>query len=126
MLTIPCQSCFPHVINLAVQAFLDAIKTLNSDYVDVDQEVADAVKDDPVKRCRELVAAIRLTSQRRDEFRKVVSDGQTSGGFDGEKLELLRDVIVRWSSTYHMIHRFLVMSKVSFNLASSLLITDFI
>jgi hypothetical protein len=49
-----------------------------------------------------------------------------NSSLDSEKLELLRDVIVRWSSTYHMIHQFLVMSKVGFNLPMLVLIADFI
>jgi hypothetical protein len=46
-----------------VQTFLDAIKTLDTDLVYVTEDVGDAVKADPVKRCHELVAAIHLTSQ---------------------------------------------------------------
>jgi hypothetical protein len=72
----------------------------------------DAVQADPVKRCRELVAGIRLTSQRREEFRNTVVDARKNGTFGGDQLELLRDMTVRWSSTFNMIDRFLAISSV--------------
>jgi hypothetical protein len=94
-----------------VHDFLDAIKLLDNHF-DISNDVYDAVRADPVKRCRELVAAIRLTSQRREEFRKTLADARRNGTFDGDQLELLRDMTVRWSSTYNMINRFLTVSGV--------------
>ncbi|PVF98996.1 hypothetical protein CPB86DRAFT_704104, partial [Serendipita vermifera] len=48
--------------------------------------------------------------QRRDEFRKCVADAINSGTLASTKLELLRDMPVRWSSTFNMIERFLILS----------------
>jgi hypothetical protein len=109
--------CFPHTINLAVQDFLEAIKTLTSPN-GISSEVFDALVNDPVKRCRELVNAARSTSQRREDFKRTVADAIKSGTFKGRELELLRDMPVRWSSTFNMIDRFLTMSEVSLTLVS--------
>jgi hypothetical protein len=107
-------SCFPHVINLAVQDFLDTIGKIDARHCPgVAKDLFDAVKRDPVQRCRDLVTAIRSSSQRRDEFRKAVADAATNQGVAGNQLELLRDMPVRWSSTFNMITRFLTLSPVS-------------
>jgi hypothetical protein len=61
---------------------------------------------DTVRRYRELVAAAHSTSQRCEELWRMMSDGIVSGAYDGDELELLRDRVVRWSSTFNMINRF--------------------
>jgi hypothetical protein len=71
-----------------------------------------SITTDTIKRCRELVAAVRLTSQRREDFRKTMGEGVVSGAYTGDQLELIRDMAIRWSSTFYMINRFLQLSEV--------------
>lgn len=101
-------SCFPHVINLAVQAFLDALSAATPT-LGLNEDILKALQADPVKQCRDLVAAIRKSSQRREEFRNLVAGGKAIGAYTCDALELIRDMVVRWSSTYNMIDRFFTM-----------------
>ena len=66
--------CFPHVVNLAVQAILNELKknpytpilTASSDPVQGAQlqAYADVMVSDPVRKCRNIVAACRASGQR--------------------------------------------------------------
>ncbi|CAG7851404.1 SubName: Full=Uncharacterized protein {ECO:0000313/EMBL:CCA76236.1} [Serendipita indica DSM 11827] len=100
--------CFPHTINLVVQTFLDHIKDIPANAI-CDTTIHAALLADPVARCRNLVATLRLTSNRRDEYRRVLKKAIEDGNFEGKPLELIRDMVVRWSSTYNMIIRYLTM-----------------
>ncbi|PVF92156.1 hypothetical protein CPB86DRAFT_686709, partial [Serendipita vermifera] len=75
------------------------------------RDLLSVIADDPVKRCRDLVNAIRSTSQRREDFRRTTEAGIKNGTLSGKPLELIRDMPVRWSSTFSMIDRFLLMAK---------------
>jgi hypothetical protein len=107
--------CFPHIINLVVQDILRFIPCIPEWFSTTDSKLYEAVKSDPVKRCRELVGLLRLTSTRRDEYRRILNKAIKDGDFTGPALELIRDMEVRWSSTYNMISRFLEMSEVYFH-----------
>lgn len=82
---------------------------------------AKALAEDPVARCRKLVANCRASGQRREDFTATIIDGNTGGVFRNAGgdiivlpcLQLLRDVDTRWSSIYLMIQRVLDMKPVS-------------
>jgi hypothetical protein len=94
-----------------VQDFLDNIKNLDHS-LGLSSDVFAAITADPVKRCRDLVNAARSTSQRREDFRRTTAEAIKNKAFEGKTLELIRDMPVRWSSTFNMIDRFLLMHKV--------------
>jgi hypothetical protein len=66
--------CFPHVVNLAVQAILSELKknacnpvlTASTDPAQAAllQAYAEILASDPVGKCREIVAACRVSGQR--------------------------------------------------------------
>lgn len=89
-----------------MQDFLTAIPNV-VDPTGIDSTTLAALKRDPIKRCRDLVVQIRASSQRREHFREVVST------LPCKQLELIRDMVVRWSSTYHMVDRYLDLQEVS-------------
>ena len=63
-----------------------------------------------------LVVVIRASGQRREDFAMVISDGNKAGIFGPEGLRevvLLKDMDVRWSSTFLMIDRVLELYPVS-------------
>ncbi|KAH7918269.1 hypothetical protein BV22DRAFT_1024860, partial [Leucogyrophana mollusca] len=79
---------------------------------------AAALANDPVGRCREIVAACRVSGQRRHRLKAVIKEGNEKGYWKGKLpddaeflpvLELLRDCITRWSSTDLMVDRFLLL-----------------
>ncbi|KAF9463606.1 ribonuclease H-like domain-containing protein, partial [Collybia nuda] len=66
--------------------------------------------------CRSVVAACRVSGQRRQELRRIICEGNEKETWDGELplgkkhlsvLQLLRDCETRWSSTYLMIDHML-------------------
>lgn len=77
-----------------------------------------ALKSDVVARVRRYVTACRASGQRREEFNTILIEGNKAEGW-GESHEpirevgLLKDVDTRWSSTFHMIDRFLETYLVS-------------
>lgn len=135
-------SCFPHVVNIAVQTALKALSQSAPDpdpvsdrpedvfeTVDpvetiglIDDDYALTLNADVVARVRELVRLCRSSSLRRAGFIAVVLEGneQHWWGNDAngkpvkiDPLQLLRDVDTRWSSTYLMIDRVLKLVPVS-------------
>ncbi|KAI0729761.1 hypothetical protein BC629DRAFT_1261519, partial [Irpex lacteus] len=82
------------------------------------RKYAEALAADPVGRIRALVAACRASGQRRDDLQAVIKNGNEAkqwerirpGGMPA--LQLLRDCPTRWSSTYNMIDRVLVLYPV--------------
>jgi hypothetical protein len=122
--------CFSHVINLAVHEGLkkltkaddftadmisdpllrqqfDQFKHLNSD--------AAGLKSDLVHRVSELVRQLRSSGQRCSTLRELILENNRRK-WSTEPLpvlELLRQVVMRWSSTFLMVDRFLVLSPVS-------------
>ena len=135
-------SCFPHVINLAVQAIYAALKDrkgLEQQYLLGGGHINEAAvkqmvlpqgvtRDDYVQvlaadvlgTARKLIAACRISGKRREEFLDTILHGNTNETWkddDGNPismnaLQLLRDCETRWSSTYLMVDRVLVMLPV--------------
>ncbi|KAF4618018.1 hypothetical protein D9613_012860 [Agrocybe pediades] len=109
--------CFPHVINIAVKAALRELSVSApalTDAEDVprifeqnenDSDYEDALNSDVVAKCRSLVTACRASGQRREELQATIKEGNKSKHYSKEipEKELLRDMDVRWSSTYLMI-----------------------
>jgi hypothetical protein len=123
--------CFPHVVNLAVQAILlelDAnpcipVLTASSDPADQPalQAYARALKNDPIGECRKIVSACRSSGQRRRRLQAVISEGNENGYWRGKlpdgktalpMVQLLRDCPTRWSSTFKMADRVLTLNPV--------------
>jgi hypothetical protein len=119
--------CFPHVVNIAVKA---ALKELSKSAPDVTEDVvpfiwdhnendsayAIALDSDVVGKARSLVSACRASGQRREDLQSTIKEGNSSRSFpDGKELrnvQLLRDMDVRWSSSYLMIDRVLELYPV--------------
>jgi hypothetical protein len=122
--------CFPHVVNIAVKA---ALKELSKSAPEVteddipfiwehnenDSAYAIALDSDVVGKTRSLVSACRASGQRREDLQSTIMEGNSSRSFpDGKELrnvQLLRDMDVRWSSTFLMIDRVLELYPVCMN-----------
>jgi hypothetical protein len=143
--------CFPHTVNIAVQHVLDKMSSVKAPENDEDdpedsadeaneadtdegrgfgQTFEDACAQDPIVRLRKIVVAIRSSGQRRDALMTWIETGNNSGLFVLNNktvkilpTQLLRDVRMRWDSTYQMIKRCIEMRLVSrctpFNLNNS-------
>ncbi|KZV66296.1 hypothetical protein PENSPDRAFT_585511 [Peniophora sp. CONT] len=121
----PCDRCFPHVVNIAVQTALKALSTNIVSFLDIydlDSDYADVLMSDVVQRVRTLVHFCRSSSIRREGFLAVIAEGNKRHwwGTDAngnpkelDPLQLLRDVDTRWSSTYLMIDRVLYLLPAS-------------
>lgn len=73
------------------------------------------IEDDPVVQARTLVNAIRSSGQRREDLEKIILDGYETGKFTKEQVPNhvpLKDMDIRWSSTYLMIDRLLELYPV--------------
>ncbi|KAF5383852.1 hypothetical protein D9615_003798 [Tricholomella constricta] len=111
--------CFPHIINLACQAILEALKQTPALGLFLATESAtksylQSLEADLIGTCRSVVAACRASGQRRQELRRIICEGNEKDTWRGELpndekhlkvLQLLRDCETRWSSTYLMIDR---------------------
>lgn len=83
-------------------------------------EWATALAEDPIARCRKMVASCRASGQRREDFELTIAKGNASLIFcdtNGKRiqldqLQLLRDVDTRWSSIFLMIERVLDLKPV--------------
>lgn len=131
MLIFKC-SCFPHVVNISVQTGLkylsnttfdpSVLDPLDSDLASPedlknDIDYCTALEADAVLSARQLVVACRASGQRCEALAEVIREGNTQGGWGerGEKLRnvtLLLDMEVRWSSTFLMIDRMLMLAPV--------------
>jgi hypothetical protein len=89
---------------------------------------SDAMANDPVGKCRDIVNACRHSGQRRRRLQAVLETGNANGYWrgklpDGEDkipvLRLLQDCPMRWSSTFKMIDHVLTLYPVS-NLSFSI------
>ena len=135
--------CFPHVINLAVQAIYATLKTKsnsNMEYLlgnlpefteevlqtmplpdDVTiEEYRTALAADIIGTARKLVTACRVSGQRREDLKLIIQEGNKAGSWKDSEgtplslpvLELLRDCETRWSSTFLMLNRVLMLLPV--------------
>ncbi|KAJ3535357.1 hypothetical protein NM688_g6991 [Phlebia brevispora] len=70
-----------------------------------------ALEEDPVALTRAIVNACRASGERRhgEDYRNTIKAGNDLNSFSRvlEVLELLRDVVTRWSATFLMINRYL-------------------
>lgn len=84
-----------------------------------DPEYCEALAADPVAAGRTLIASCRASGNRRSDFKKVIATGNKENTFrvlgDNDRettvqipeVQLLKDVEVRWSSTFLMLDRLL-------------------
>jgi hypothetical protein len=87
------------------------------------QTDADAITRDPISLARAMVHFVRASSTRRIAFENIIKQGNKDGDFATpdnpnhqiRNIQLLRDMEVRWDSTYYMIRRVLEMRPVRFN-----------
>ncbi|KDQ10898.1 hypothetical protein BOTBODRAFT_88067, partial [Botryobasidium botryosum FD-172 SS1] len=101
--------CFPHIIHLSVTAILACVTDLKNAEGSMSQwepteNATEGIQRDVISIARVLVRTIRASGLRREEFEEVV--GQVYPDMR-PILELLRDMPIRWSSTYLMLQRVL-------------------
>ena len=87
------------------------------------QTYDEAVKRNPIALCRSTVRAIRASGTRRDQFQKIIYDGNKERWFKSPRnskeiinlpeKQLLHDVKTRWDSVFKMIRRFRELRPVS-------------
>ncbi|KAJ2927910.1 hypothetical protein H1R20_g9190, partial [Candolleomyces eurysporus] len=127
--------CFPHVINLASGAVITALKAAAADFDNffTPERLAElkalpnwpiyreALKRDIIGLPRSFISSCRTSSQRRQAFQDIITEGNLKGFWIGKvamprenddpnklrNLQLLRDCETRWSSTVQMIGRYL-------------------
>lgn len=69
-------------------------------------EYAEALSTKPISNTRAIVAICRKSGSRRAELRNVITEGIRDGTWPHLRVvQLLRDCVTRWSSTYNMIDR---------------------
>ncbi|KAJ7584888.1 hypothetical protein C8J56DRAFT_789034 [Mycena floridula] len=103
-------SCFPHVINIAVQTALKDLKESVPEALQDDVGYWKALAGDAVGRARTVVSAVRSSGQRRADFHDVIEEHNREGASHDPPeflrvVTLLREVETRWSSTFLMIDR---------------------
>lgn len=89
------------------------------------EDYLEALAADVLGIARKLVNTCRVSGKRREEFLDTILQGNLDESWvddDGnpiarETLQLLRDCDTRWSSTYFMVDRVLVMLPVCFSIA---------
>lgn len=106
-----------------MQTFLEAIEKGPSDFIaaTMDTSYAEALSDKPLKTIRDLINACRASGLRRQRFDDLIQSGNSGSLFKGPdgrvvklgRLQLLRDVSTRWSSTHQMIERAIELYPVS-------------
>jgi hypothetical protein len=78
-------------------------------------EYAEALRTKPVSNARSIVAICRKSGSRRTELRKTIAEGIRDGTWPHlQVVQLLRDCVTRWSSTYNMIDRCIELYPVCF------------
>ncbi|KAL1684960.1 ribonuclease H-like domain-containing protein [Schizophyllum commune] len=101
--------CFPHVVNIAVKGGLKALSS------------------DVVAAARAIVVALRASGLRREDLSEVIRIGNLEKVWRDQHgkpvalpdVTLLRDVDTRWSSTFLMINRLLVLYEAVAHILSS-------
>jgi hypothetical protein len=82
--------------------------------IGINAELLESLHTDVVGRCRKLIVACRINGQRQQGYRRAIIEFNASS--PDQKLPLLAliyDVITRWSATFNMIDRYLLMKEVS-------------
>ena len=118
----------------------DGLNLRNTTATGVTPEYQEALQSDVVGLVRRFITACRASGQRREEFEKIIVEGNTDSGWlvrecdeNGEWVErmiklrvvgLLKDVDTRWSSTFGMIHRFLELYPVSLQVSVVMTISN--
>lgn len=127
-LTPSLDRCFPHLVNVAVQAILKMITNVSHGHDDAVFEgssstrtttFSEALVRDPIACARAIVRACRASGQRREQLSQIIMEGNTNKTFGPcdapvqvRDLALLRDVDTRWDSVYLMIRRLRVLRPV--------------
>jgi len=131
--------CYAHIVNLSSGRVIQGATGVDVANHDEDwfsplppppsspdeQSYTDAVARDPIALGRNVVRVIRASGKRREAFNEVITNGNARGWFVvGEPprqniitikpKELLRDVVTRWDSVYHMLNRLREMRPVCF------------
>ncbi|GLB37947.1 putative encoded by [Lyophyllum shimeji] len=109
--------CFPHIINLADQDDDDDDFEFDDDPatqldIEADDPYMEILRDDVVAVAHHLISACRASGPRREDFKNTIVEGNASGAFGDDGLPvltLLREMEIRWSSTYLMIDRVLLL-----------------
>ncbi|THU78735.1 hypothetical protein K435DRAFT_578893, partial [Dendrothele bispora CBS 962.96] len=97
--------CFPHIVNLSCKAVIDAVTNIDYAADDSEEFDPDISGHDVIASIRALVRGIRSSSLRRQLFSEILENlGQ-------KDLQLLRDVTTRWSSTFLMIDRAIILRE---------------
>src|SRR6266403_27280 len=120
--TIIQYSCFPHVVNIAVQTVLKELEenpynpvirsstTSSPDLV----EYAEALCTKPVSNTRSIVAICRKSGSCCVELQNIIAEGICDGTWPELRvIQLLRDCVMCWSSTYNMVDRCIELYPVS-------------
>lgn len=137
MIYIFCR-CFPHTLHLAVNAMIDALTTPSARqnstarfYSSIEepfrldtQNLADALKRDPMAIARDIVNTIRMSQIRREEFLNLIDYGNqkqkwTVTSNDGRRsittlprIIPIRDLPHRWGSGYLSLSRMRLLRQV--------------
>lgn len=129
--------CFPRVINLAMPAIYATLKNRSNSDVqyllgirpDLTEEALQAMSlpdgvtiegyraalaVDIIGIARKLVTACRVSGQRREDSEQTTREGNEAGSWIGSKgrpfpLPVLRDCETRWSSTFLLLDRVLML-----------------
>ncbi|KAM5532394.1 hypothetical protein V8D89_009926, partial [Ganoderma adspersum] len=96
------------LLNVTLPSLL-AIDAESNAALQADEDYADALARDPIKRARQLIAACRASSLRREAFQEAIREAKQAGDLAEvpSDTQLLRDVDTRWSSVLFMIDRLL-------------------
>ena len=126
-------SCFPYIINIAVQSVLKDLKeNLRQPVLDSSsdplfklqlQKYADALATYPVGGARSLVGVYQKSSQHWSDLQTTIKEGNIKGEFYNDDrtlvpvmppLQLLRDCETHWSSTFNMTGHVITLYLVTF------------
>jgi hypothetical protein len=90
------------------------------------KEYRAALTADVIGTARKLVAACRVSGQRREDFELTIREGNEAGSWTDSEgnpfslpvLQLLRDCEIRWSSTFLLLNRVLMLLPVCIPVAT--------
>ncbi|KAJ2913342.1 hypothetical protein MD484_g7075, partial [Candolleomyces efflorescens] len=118
--------CFPHIVNLCVKAGLRELTRVGAEELpdvtegsdtfvealqtDLAFNTGNSASEDVVNLARRLANALRASGQRLDDLSSIIQEGWEKGWWTPEEVPdhvPLRDMDVRWSSTFLMVDRLL-------------------